>query len=63
MVTLDGDTAKARTDVLVTQFGHSEQGAAMHYSSVGAFHDDLVRTHRKAGASASGISSSTTVTP
>lgn len=44
MITLDGDQAKARTDVLVTQYGRSDQGTALHYSSVGAFHDDLVRT-------------------
>jgi hypothetical protein len=44
LVTLSGDTAKARTDFLATHRGRADQGMDIHYNASGAFHDDLVRT-------------------
>ena len=44
LVTLAGDTAKARTDFLATHRGRADQGMDVHYNASGAFHDDLVRT-------------------
>jgi hypothetical protein len=44
LVTLSGDTAKARTDFLATHRGRADRGMDIHYNASGAFHDDLVRT-------------------
>jgi hypothetical protein len=44
LVTISGDTAKARTDFLATHRGCADQGMDIHYNASGAFHDDLVRT-------------------
>jgi hypothetical protein len=44
LVTLSGDTAKARTDFLATHRGRADQGMDVHYNASGAFHDDLIRT-------------------
>jgi hypothetical protein len=44
LVTIQGDTATARTDFFSTHRGRPEQGLNVHYNSPGAFHDQLVRT-------------------
>jgi hypothetical protein len=44
LVTVAGNTAKARTDFLATHRGRADQGKNVHYNAAGAFHDDLVRT-------------------
>jgi hypothetical protein len=44
LVTISGDTAKARTDFLATHRGRADRGMDIHYNASGAFHDDLVRT-------------------
>jgi hypothetical protein len=44
LVTISGDTAKARTDFLATHRGRADHGMDVHYNASGAFHDDLVRT-------------------
>jgi hypothetical protein len=43
-VSIDGDTAKARTDFFATHRGRADQGNNIHYNAVGAFVDDLIRT-------------------
>jgi len=44
LVTIQGDSATARTDFFSTHRGRPEQGLNVHYNSPGAFHDQLVRT-------------------
>jgi hypothetical protein len=44
LVTVAGNTAKARTDFLATHRGRADQGNNVHYNAAGAFHDDLIRT-------------------
>jgi len=44
IVTLTGDTAKARTDFLATHRGRADKGMNVHFNASGAFHDELVRT-------------------
>jgi len=44
VVTIDGDTARARTDFFSTHRGKKEQNINIHYNAPGAFHDELVRT-------------------
>ena len=44
LVTISGDTARARTDFLATHRGRADQGMDIHYNASGAFHDDLIRT-------------------
>jgi hypothetical protein len=44
LVTIQGDTATARTDFFSTHRGRAEQGLNVHYNAPGAFHDQLVRT-------------------
>jgi hypothetical protein len=44
LVTVEDDTAKARTDFFATHRGRADQGSNIHYNACGAFHDDLVRT-------------------
>ena len=43
-VSVNADTAKARTDFFATHRGRADQGNNTHYNAVGAFIDDLVRT-------------------
>jgi SnoaL-like domain len=44
LVTIQGDTATARTDFFSTHRGRPERGLNVHYNSPGAFYDQLVRT-------------------
>jgi SnoaL-like domain len=44
LVTVEDDTAKARTDFFATHRGRADHGSNIHYNASGAFHDDLVRT-------------------
>jgi hypothetical protein len=44
IVTLTGDTAKARTDFFATHRGKAENNFNVHYNAAGVFHDQLVRT-------------------
>jgi hypothetical protein len=46
LVTIAGDTARARTDFFATHRGRTDQGWNVHYNASGAFHDDLVRTSK-----------------
>src|SRR5882762_7800627 len=44
LITVEGDTAKARTDFFATHRGRADQGSEIHYNAAGAFHDELIRT-------------------
>jgi hypothetical protein len=46
VVTIEGDTATARTDYLATHRGHPGRGFNVHFNASGAFHDVLVRTEK-----------------
>jgi hypothetical protein len=46
VVTIEGDTAKGRTDFFATHRGRADQGSDIHYNAAGAFHDELIRTPR-----------------
>ena len=44
LVDIDGDTAKARTDLLATHQGRTNVGTPWHLFDACIFHDDLIRT-------------------
>jgi hypothetical protein len=44
VVSLNGDTARARTDFLATHRAGKAEAPPYHFNASGAFHDALVRT-------------------
>jgi hypothetical protein len=42
-VTIEGGTAKARTDFFATHRGRGDRRSEVHHNSLAAFHDELVR--------------------
>jgi SnoaL-like domain len=46
LVDIDGDTAKARSDLLATHQGRTNVGTPWHLFDACIFHDDLIRTEQ-----------------